>query len=81
MCFSIGYFRFALLVKNIIDYLVDEDGLIQTRSKEVKIRPLNKVKVRAEKVQWQIINIVIPIVLLILFGLVKVYLRKRSNKF
>lgn len=69
------------LVKNIIDYLVDEDGLIQTRSKEVKIRPLNKVKVRVEKVQWQIINIVMPIVLLILFGLVKVYLRKRSNKF
>lgn len=69
------------LVKNLIDYLVDEDGLIDTRSKEVKIRPLNKVKVREEKLKWQIINIVVPILLLVLFGGVKIYFRKRSNKF
>lgn len=69
------------LVKNLIDYLVDEDGLIDTRSKEVEIRPLNKVKVREEKLKWQIINIVVPILLLVLFGGVKIYFRKRSNKF
>ncbi len=81
MPYSKSSFGNENLVKNIIDYLVDEDGLIETRSKEVKIRPLNKVKVREEKVKWQVINLLAPIALLILFGLVKVYLRKRSNKF
>ncbi|MEQ8473821.1 MAG: gliding motility-associated ABC transporter substrate-binding protein GldG [Marinoscillum sp.] len=69
------------LVMNLIDYLVDEDGLITTRAKEIKIRPLDKVKIKQERVQWQVINLVTPIIVLLLFGLLKMYLRKRSNKY
>lgn len=69
------------LVMNLIDYLVDEDGLIETRSKEVQIRPLDKVKVKQDRMQWQIINLGMPITVLLLFGLLKMYLRKRTNKY
>lgn len=69
------------LVMNLIDYLVDEDGLIETRAKEVQIRPLDKVKIKQDRVQWQIINLGMPITVLLLFGLLKMYLRKRTNKY
>lgn len=69
------------LIMNILDYLVDEDGLIETRSKEIKIRPLNKVKLKEERTKWQVINLVLPILVLMLFGLGKMFWRKRKNKF
>lgn len=66
------------LVLNLLDYLVDDSGLINARARQVKIRPLDRVKVKQEKRKWQVINLVIPLVILILFGLVKWYLRKRK---
>lgn len=69
-----------MLVMNLMDYLMDEDGLIETRAKEVKIRPLDRVKVRQERTKWQVINLVVPIVLLVLFGMVKIGWRKRQNR-
>ncbi|MBX2967061.1 MAG: gliding motility-associated ABC transporter substrate-binding protein GldG [Cyclobacteriaceae bacterium] len=63
---------------NAVAFLTDENGLIKTRSKEVKVRPLDREKVRIEKTKWQVINLVLPVVCLILYGLVSVYLRKRK---
>jgi ABC-2 type transport system permease protein len=65
------------LVMNFVNYLADENGLINARNKEVKIRPLDKVKVK-EKFYWQFINLVLPLALLIGFGLVRAYLRRRT---
>jgi ABC-2 type transport system permease protein len=66
------------LIVNSIDYLLEDRGIIDIRSKEITLRPLNKVKVEAERSQWQIINLVIPVLLLLLFGLARYYLRKRK---
>ena len=66
------------LVLNILDYLVDDSGLIETRSREVKIRPLDKVKIKQEKATWQIINLVLPVVLILLAGAGKWFLRKKK---
>ncbi|MBX2946257.1 MAG: gliding motility-associated ABC transporter substrate-binding protein GldG [Cyclobacteriaceae bacterium] len=63
---------------NAIAWLVDENGLIKARSKEVKIRPLNKEKIRTEKTKWQVINLVLPIVVLMVYGMLLMYLRKRK---
>lgn len=63
---------------NAINYLLDEDGLINVRLKEVKLRPLEKAKVKQEKYKWQIINIGGPIVALLLFGIVRFIWRKRK---
>lgn len=69
------------LVMNLIDYLLDEDGLIQTRAKEVKIRPLDKAKIKQQRTQWQLINLLAPLVVLVLFGAVKMWVRKRRNEY
>ncbi len=69
------------LLMNMIDYLVDEDGLIEIRSKELKIRPLDKAKIKEERTKWQLLNLVVPILVLIAFGIGKMFWRKRKNKF
>ena len=64
-------------VLNAIDYLLDDNGVITARSKEVILRPLDKVALQDEREYWQMINLVVPIVVLILAGLLKGYWRKR----
>ena len=44
------------LIGNMVAYLSDESGLISARNKEVKIRPLDKEKVRSGRLKWQLIN-------------------------
>jgi ABC-2 type transport system permease protein len=66
------------LLMNAIAYLTDENGLIMARTKAVKIRPLNKEKLRTEKTKWQVVNLVAPLVLLLLYGALSVYFRKRK---
>ncbi len=63
---------------NALTYLTDENGLITARAKEVQIRPLNKVKVNAERTYWQVLNLVGPIILIVLFGVIRGMLRKRK---
>jgi ABC-2 type transport system permease protein len=65
------------LAMNTIHYLLDAGGLINVRSKEIQLRPLDRVRVKEERSYWQLLNFVAPIVLLALFGVVRYYLRKR----
>jgi ABC-2 type transport system permease protein len=64
-------------VLNSIDYLLDDNGVISARNKEIVLRPLDKVALQDEREYWQGINLIIPIVVLVLAGLLKGYLRKR----
>ena len=63
---------------NALEYLVDENGVIAARGREVKLRLLNTVKADKEKTYWQSINILVPLALLAVFGLIFNYLRKRK---
>jgi gliding-associated putative ABC transporter substrate-binding component GldG len=63
---------------NMVAYLTDENGLIKARNKEVKIRPLDKEKIRNNRLYWQVINIVFPLIILVLFGIALLYWRKRK---
>ncbi len=63
---------------NTLAFLTDEAGLIQTRNKQIKIRPLDRQRIQSEKTFWQIINIALPLVLLIAFGVVRSFIRKRK---
>jgi gliding-associated putative ABC transporter substrate-binding component GldG len=65
-------------VMNAIDYLIDEDGVIQAKGKEVKLRPLNKIRTRDERTFWQILNIGLPVVLVLLFGFILQWVRRRN---
>jgi len=65
---------------NSIHYLANKEGLIGIRAREVKMRLLDKDQVAAERVRWQVLNVGLPILLIILFGFVKNYLRKRKYR-
>jgi ABC-2 type transport system permease protein len=62
---------------NCVDYLCDDSNLIEVRSREVVLRLLDKGKIKRDKLFWQSLNMVLPIVLIILFGLVNSFIRKR----
>lgn len=66
------------LLMNIMAYLTDEDGLITVRSKEVKIRPLDRQRISSEKVKWQVINLVLPVVAVVMLGVFRAWYRKRK---
>jgi gliding motility-associatede transport system auxiliary component len=66
------------LIHNLLNYLTSENGIITARSKQVRIRPLDKVKLKNNTLKWQIINLVLPILLVILFGVVHYWFRKRK---
>lgn len=66
------------LLMNMVAYLVDGQGLILTRNKEIKIRPLDKTRLQEGRGFWQMVNLVLPLVLLFAFGLIRTFLRKRK---
>lgn len=66
------------LVLNTLAYMFDNEGLIQTRLKEVKIRPLDKVKIQDSRLFWQLLNLILPVALVILFGIGKYFIRRRK---
>ena len=61
---------------NSINYLLDDDGLINIRSKNVELPLLNEQKVNEKYTTSQIITVGIPLVLLAVFGFVFTYVRK-----
>jgi len=62
---------------NCIDYMLDESGLIEVRTKEFEIRPLDMKKVKKEKQFWTTLNMAAPVVAIILFGLINGFIRRR----
>jgi ABC-2 type transport system permease protein len=63
---------------NAIEYMLDDKGVIESRTKEVKLRLLDDVKMKKEKTFWQFINIGLPLLLLAAFGFIFNYLRKKK---
>ena len=65
-------------ILNAVSYLSDDDGLISIRSREIKIRLLDRTRIGSSELFWQILNVVAPIVLIIIFGIVWAIVRKRK---
>jgi gliding-associated putative ABC transporter substrate-binding component GldG len=63
---------------NCINYLLDDTGLINIRSKDVSLPLLDKEKVYENYSITQFITIGLPILILLVFGLAFTYLRKRT---
>jgi ABC-2 type transport system permease protein len=65
---------------NCIDYLTDDTGIMQLRSRVIKLRMLDKVKIRDEKLKWQLANTITPILFFIVMGIiVSVYRKKKYS--
>ena len=63
---------------NVIDYLLDDNGLIELRNKNIQINLLDKKRAFEERTFWQFINIALPLLILTIFGCMFHYLRKRK---
>jgi len=65
-------------ILNSVNYLCDDDGLMSIRLREIKMRLLNKAKVSKEKTFWKSMNTILPVLIIIAFGILANYLRKRK---
>lgn len=64
-------------VVNMIEFMLDDGSILESRSKEIKLRLLDAVKTKDEKTKWQFINVGLPVVLLTIFGIIYHYIRRR----
>ena len=65
-------------IENAMSYLLDGEGLISVRSRELKIRLLDMNKVNSSTIKWQLINVVLPSTIMIIFGIVLALIRKHK---
>ena len=63
---------------NAVHYLCDDSGLMELRSRTMQMRLLDKVKLREQKLFWQLFNVVLPVVLILSGGLTFWFLRRRK---
>jgi ABC-2 type transport system permease protein len=62
---------------NCLNYLVDNNGIMELRSRELKLRLLDRNRTRQDRLEIQLINILTPLIIVILAGLIYNYIRKR----
>ena len=65
-------------IMNCMNYLLDDSGLIAVRTRDIQIRLLDKTVLQASKLKWQLISILIPMLLIIMYGLFSGWMRKRK---
>ncbi|WP_234735751.1 gliding motility-associated ABC transporter substrate-binding protein GldG [Tellurirhabdus bombi] len=83
--YPLGYDRFSRntfankdFVVNAVDYLLDDNGVITARTKQITLRPLDKLRLKEERTQWQLVNLLGPLALVGLVGLVWQVARRRK---
>ncbi len=64
-------------ILNCLEYLTDSSGILEARSKDVRLRLLDSGRVKNERTKWEIINIVLPIILVLIFASAYLFFRKR----
>lgn len=63
---------------NAVEYLIEPNGVIEARAKEVKLRLLNTIRAKDEQTFWRVLNIALPLLFLAAFGFLFHFLRKRK---
>ncbi len=66
-------------ILNAMNYLCDDSGLITVRSRELTLRLLDSTKIENQRLFWQLFNVLLPLILILIFSFVK--LRLRSGKY
>lgn len=65
-------------ISNAVSYLVDGEGLLSVKSREVKIRLLDARKIQSQSTVWQVINVVGPSVVIMILGAALALTRKKK---
>lgn len=68
------------LILNCIDYLVGEEGAIASRSRNIKIRKLDVMKIKEGRTGYQLLNLLLPSGIIILAGIVIIILRRKQYR-
>ena len=63
---------------NCLNWLVDKNGIMELRSRELKLRLLNYKIIKADKFKWQLINIAGPVIVVIIGGFFYSYFRRKK---
>ena len=63
-------------IMNAISYLIDGEGIVNIRSRELKIRLLDQTKTNQSRLKWQLVNTIVPIALIVLLGTTLALIRK-----
>jgi ABC-2 type transport system permease protein len=71
-------FANAEFVSNCLDYCVNPSGVLEARAKDFSLRLLDPEKTETERSFWQFINIILPLLVVLLCGLIFQYIRKRK---
>lgn len=82
-----GYYKFTeqlfankSFLLNCMEYLTDDFGLLEARNKNLQLRLLDTTRTKQERLQWQLINIALPILLLLCFASASFFLEERSMR-
>ena len=67
-------------ILNALSYVLDDDGLIMARQKEITLRPLDKLRLSKEETIWQAANLATPLALMLAFAGGRAWLRKRKYR-
>lgn len=85
MIYPVGYdvymnqqFANKTFLLNCMNYLVDDESLLQLRAREIKLRLLDRKKINTQKTKWKTINVGLPLLLIIAFGLIQLFIRKKK---
>jgi gliding-associated putative ABC transporter substrate-binding component GldG len=73
--YPLGYDRFSRItfsnkkfLMNCVDYLLDQNGLIEIRGKELNVRLLDQTRIKDERAYWKWLNMLLPLLMILIFG-------------
>lgn len=67
-------------ILNALNYLIDESGLISIRSRDIKLRLLDKNRMEDAMIWIKTINVIIPVLLIIIMGVFLQWRRKQKYR-
>lgn len=65
-------------ILNAVDYLLDDESLIDIRTKTITLRKLDDIKVAESREMWKFVNIALPLVALLILAAVQLFIRKNK---
>ncbi|MGB0523843.1 MAG: gliding motility-associated ABC transporter substrate-binding protein GldG [Flammeovirgaceae bacterium] len=65
-------------ILNTLAYMTEKDGIINARNKQITLRLMDTIKAKEEKSFWQVMNLVLPILIVIAFAFLYNFMRKQK---
>lgn len=63
---------------NVLSYLADDANLLNLRGREFQLRLLDRKRIIEQRIKWQVINVILPILVIVIAGLIYSYIRKKK---